>query len=238
MHQRAPAGMNSDTTLVMLPGLDGTGKLFRPLLTRLHATVDHRIVAYPNDRTLSIDEMAGLVLEQLPKGPFVLLAESFSGLVALALLRRRPAAIRSVIFCAAFAQSPHPLLLGVACRLPAVGQALQAMPKAIMRPFVFGRHCHRELPRQLADALGRTAPNVLTHRLRLIAAAKAPPQIPDAIPCHYLQATRDRLVPARAAKWFARHFVPFHLRKVDGPHMLLQARPRECARLIAAICQG
>lgn len=230
--------MSDRPTLILMPGLDGTGRLFEPLTGCFPDDLRYRIAAYPPNRERSLEQMARGVVDGLPPGPIILLAESFSGLVALTLLRQRTTAIRSVIFCAAFAGSPHPLLLGVARRLPAAGKAVQALPPAVLRPFVFGRHGDRDLAMQLKRALGQVSPGVLTHRLRLMAEAKAMGRPPHAIPCHYLQATRDRMVPARAAQWFARHFAPFHLWRVDGPHMLLQTRPRECARLIASICQA
>ncbi|MBR9981640.1 MAG: alpha/beta hydrolase [Desulfatitalea sp.] len=230
--------MQSDATLVLLPGLDGTGKLFQPLVACLPGPVRYSIIGYPPDRTLSIDQMAGRVADRLPPGPIVLLAESFSGLVALALLDRRFPGLRAVIFCAAFAGSPHPWLLNAARRVPAAGRLLQCLPPAVVRPFVFGRHAGRALPMLLQRTLGEVAPHVLTHRLRLMADAKPPEKTHFAIPCHYLQAAQDRLVPPRAADWFARHFDPFRLQRVDGPHMLLQTRPRVCARHISIICQA
>jgi surfactin synthase thioesterase subunit len=43
--------------LVMLPGLDGTGLLFRPLVATLSG-VETKVVSYPNDKALSLDEHA------------------------------------------------------------------------------------------------------------------------------------------------------------------------------------
>ena len=73
-------------TLVLLPGLDGTGLLFEPLLAALPSSIRTQVVAYPPDQSLSLAEYAALVRKLLPKGDVVLLAESFSGLVALSLL--------------------------------------------------------------------------------------------------------------------------------------------------------
>ncbi len=66
-------------TLVLLPGLDGTGLLFGPIVDKLAAGIEPLIVRYPCDVLLGYRELLPLVEEQLPAGPFVLLGESFSG---------------------------------------------------------------------------------------------------------------------------------------------------------------
>jgi hypothetical protein len=43
--------------LVLLPGLDGTGLLFRPLVATLF-DAGTKVVSYPNDKALSFDEHA------------------------------------------------------------------------------------------------------------------------------------------------------------------------------------
>ncbi|HKJ29840.1 MAG TPA: hypothetical protein VKA22_06480, partial [Desulfuromonadales bacterium] len=67
------------TTLVMLPGLDGTGLVFDPLLEHLPEEIEVQVVRYPADRVMSFQEHVDFARKQLPrKKPFVLLAESFS----------------------------------------------------------------------------------------------------------------------------------------------------------------
>jgi pimeloyl-ACP methyl ester carboxylesterase len=92
--------------LVMLPGLDGTGRLFRPLVATLSG-VEAKVVSYPNDKALSLDEHARWVIRHLPDGKAALLAESFSGLVALRVLQEALSRIAAVIFVGAFAEPPR-----------------------------------------------------------------------------------------------------------------------------------
>ena len=66
------------TSLVLLPGLDGTGLLFQPLIDCLPEDIQPVVVAYPKELQLGYAELLPLVLDSLPPGPFVLLGESFS----------------------------------------------------------------------------------------------------------------------------------------------------------------
>src|ERR1700678_115896 len=75
--------MTSDETLsaklVLLPGLDGTGKLFVEFLMALDLGSSAQVVSYPPDIPLGYDELEPLVRAALPtRGRFVILGESFS----------------------------------------------------------------------------------------------------------------------------------------------------------------
>jgi pimeloyl-ACP methyl ester carboxylesterase len=84
--------MTADQTLpvlVLLPGLDGTGKLFAEFVEALKSVVECVVVAYPCDQPMGYGELEGLVVSALPKDrPFVLLGESFSGPLAIRIAAR------------------------------------------------------------------------------------------------------------------------------------------------------
>lgn len=44
------------TKLVLLPGLDGTGLLFQPLLEALGAIFPVQVICYPPDQCLSVND--------------------------------------------------------------------------------------------------------------------------------------------------------------------------------------
>ena len=72
--------------LVLLPGLDGTGLLFEPLLRALPKEIEATVIRYPGDQRLSYDELLEFLRDQLPRDtPFILLGESFSGPLAIRL---------------------------------------------------------------------------------------------------------------------------------------------------------
>jgi pimeloyl-ACP methyl ester carboxylesterase len=76
-------------------------------------------------------------------------------------------------------------------------------------------------------------PQALSSRLALIGARQAWGKAKFGVPCLYLQGSGDRLVSPSAAEWFRGRFERFELERIDGPHFLLQAKPRECAQRIS-----
>src|SRR5262245_11899688 len=95
--------------LLLLPGADGTGILFAPLLSALPPALQPLVVRYPPDQPLGYADLLPLVEEAVPaSGDFLVLGESFSGPLALLLAARRPPGLRGVILCASFARNPLP----------------------------------------------------------------------------------------------------------------------------------
>jgi pimeloyl-[acyl-carrier protein] methyl ester esterase len=96
-------------TLVLLPGLDGTGKLFTELLRALDCRVASIVVPYPTDVALGYDELETLVRAALPaQGSYVLLGESFSGPLAIRIAARPPPGLVGLILSVTFASNPYP----------------------------------------------------------------------------------------------------------------------------------
>ena len=72
-------------TLVLLPGMDGTGRLFKPLRDSLPEEMNVMTVSYPREEPLGYSDLLTLVRRSLPRDPFVLVAESFSGPIGIEL---------------------------------------------------------------------------------------------------------------------------------------------------------
>ncbi|MDH3503738.1 MAG: hypothetical protein OEZ41_13170 [Nitrospirota bacterium] len=220
--------------LILLPGLDGTGILFQPLVEQLRDIFHVTVIAYPKDRPSSMPEMAEIVKEQLstPEDT-ILLAESFSGLVALTILEQCAIPLRGIIFCAAFAESPRPFLLNCLTMRPVGLLLFPWIPGIFYRVLCLGLSANPLLVKNLQGVLANVPSHVLVHRLRLIARVSFSNRSNVwSIPCGYLQASQDKLVPDRCAVWFAHHFQFFNLKKVDGPHFLLQAKVQQCVQYI------
>ncbi len=96
--------------LVLLPGLDGTGRLFTPLRRELPKEVEPIVLSYPPDTPLTYDDLCNFLAHELPTDPFVLLGESFGGPLAILLAQRAKYYLKGIILCASFITNPHLLL--------------------------------------------------------------------------------------------------------------------------------
>ncbi|MBC7989027.1 MAG: hypothetical protein H7Y19_05525 [Luteimonas sp.] len=77
--------------VIVLPGLDGTGELLDAFAAALAPEFDAQIIPYPRDRMLGYADLTQLVIAAMPRNePFLLVAESFSGPIALRVAATRP----------------------------------------------------------------------------------------------------------------------------------------------------
>jgi pimeloyl-[acyl-carrier protein] methyl ester esterase len=217
------------TTLVLLPGMDGTGALFDFLLPHLSSDFAPKVISYPTDTALSYEKLAELVFAQLPAEPFALLGESFSGPVALA-VAQRCAPVALVLVCT-FATNPRPALAAVKPLLrwlPSPSKLLGPLSVALM-----GREETPALRSALSRSLQSVAPAVLRHRAACALSASAEIHLANVrCPVLYLQASRDRIVPPSCARAVKRILPSTQVVRLEAPHFLLQTKPAAAARAI------
>ena len=93
--------------------MDGTGELFADFIAALHDAVVPLVVSYPKGQVLDYEALTEFARASIPfDRPFVLLGESFSGPVAIALAAFRPPGLRGLILCCSFARNPVPAFFG------------------------------------------------------------------------------------------------------------------------------
>ncbi|MGL4766649.1 MAG: alpha/beta fold hydrolase [Formosimonas sp.] len=219
------------STLVLLPGMDGTGELFAPFLAQLRGVRTHSIT-YPTDQALNYHELTALAARQLPPNePLILLGESFSGPIAIELARQLGARCRGLILCATFACSPLPLPAGV----------LRGVPLALLpyMPFelVMGR-----LPPPLAAQFKEIVRQTPSHvwRARCDAVLRVDVRAAFAqlrMPILYLCAEQDRLVRRHALRQLLRLQPNMTVSHHPTAHFLLQNDAANAARCVAAFVQ-
>lgn len=102
----------SDLHLVLLPGLDGTGKLFKPFIEQMESTDEITVVSYSTQVHKPFEALVDYVISLLPVNrPLVILGESFSGPVAIRIAARSHLNIQGLVLAATFAK--YPVTLGV-----------------------------------------------------------------------------------------------------------------------------
>lgn len=228
---------NTLTTLVLLPGLDGSGDFFDALCRQLPPQWRTHVVPYPGDLPLSYDELVRFVLAAVPDdGPFVLLAESFSGPVAIQVAATRPAGLIGVVLCATFARNPRPFLrplLGLTRVAP-----VRAAPMGLLSRCLLGAEADASWVDRIQQAMGKCSVAVLRLRAQEVLSVDVRSQLAGIrVPVLYLQATRDWVVPAAALVEMLRVLPAIEVARIDGPHFLLQAKPESCAEQIALFAE-
>jgi pimeloyl-ACP methyl ester carboxylesterase len=219
-------------SLVLLPGLDGTGEGFRPLLRKLPAEVEPIVLRYPAQKILDYPALKELTLRSLPTSkPFVLLGESFSGPVAVLAAAAEPKGLLGVILCASFVSAPRPW---VKFALPLVSLLpLQAAARMAGSYVLMGRFTDSEVAELMRAALAQVPGRVLRARLAAAANVDVTVQLGSVdVPSLYLQASEDAVVPSEAAEVFSQVARRSSVDVIVGPHFLLQCVPSDAARSI------
>ncbi|MGD2172774.1 MAG: alpha/beta hydrolase [Gammaproteobacteria bacterium] len=215
-----------------MPGLDGTGKLFTPLIPWLDAHFELLVVTYPDLN--SFQEYIDCAQNQLPVEPgFSLLAESFSGPVAMALMAHRPAQIGPSVLCATFARSPLVNLTAMANHVPEQMFSIGALSEFCMDVYEVEDEDFSETQPLPLNVTEQIDGSVLKHRISVMSRIDVSallPQIEAPVLC--LHGLRDRIASDQDAQMIE-DFLPGARRvNIDAPHLLLQTRPEECARRI------
>ncbi|MBX3434649.1 MAG: hypothetical protein KF847_15125 [Pirellulales bacterium] len=223
--------------LLLLPGMDGTGRLFEPLLAALPSSVSAEAVVYPGDEALGYDELLPLALTAAAGGgPFVVLGESFSGPLALLLAARRPPGLRGVVLCASFVRFPLPVPArwGRAAR----PWMFRAAPLRLLSWVLLGRHGFGRLGRLLRSAARSASPVALAARARAIADVDVTAELRACpVPILYLRAAGDRVVRPRCWELIRSVRPDAEVAVLPGPHLALQASAREAADALARFCE-
>lgn len=223
--------MNQRRTLVLMPGLDGTGRLFAPLIPLLEPHFDLRVVTYPD--LDSFDDYVECALRQLPAEPgYSLVAESFSSPVALTLLSKR-LDIGPSVLSAGFARSPLATLTRMAVHVPDHMFSIGALNEFCLDVDAVDDEDFSEtqpLPLNVTEQLdGKT----LKHRISVLSRIDVSALLPAIeAPLLYLYGVRDRIVSEIEASMIESYLPRVTRIDIDGPHLLLQTRPRECVPLI------
>jgi pimeloyl-[acyl-carrier protein] methyl ester esterase len=218
--------------LIILPGLDGTGTRLTPFLREMERAAPTRIIGYPPDLPLGYAELESLVRRSLPQGErYVLLAESFSGPIAIRVAADPPAGLAGLVLCGTFARNPLPWLRAV--RALAVRVPFKSLPRWLRAPLLWGSADPRRAPPRAERASAIVAKAVIRQRLHEVLTVDVTARLAGIdLPTLILSGTRDRIVPRSAMRLLVLRTRHGELAEIDGPHLLLQSRPAESAAAV------
>ena len=225
--------------LVLLPGLDGSGHLFDPLLSVLPPTFEASVVRFPVDRPISQSDILGCIRSVIPwDHPYVVVAESSAGPHALKFVEAQRQGIRAVVLCASFVTNPtapasarSPLKWATSLlSKPWYDKVLTA---ELVRQNLLGEDAPDNLVEKTTETLRALKPEVWSSRVQSILSADARQELLACEkPILYLQPTEDKFVLSTALEEIRRLKPSVKTATIKGPHALLQRNPREALEAI------
>ena len=223
--------------LVLLPGLDGTGDLFAPVVDALGPNVPTQIVRYPLSDASDYATCKAIARDALPTDPpYVLLGESFSGPIAVSIAAAAPPGLRGLILCSTFARNPQPYLRPLRPLLSIL--PVHSAPLWVSRFLILGKFATPALRKLHQQTLAHLPPTTVRERLRAILECDVSVALTNVrVPVLCLTAKHDRLIPSAAAHLIHHHVPAATIVEIDAPHFLLQCRPSDAADAIRTFLQ-
>lgn len=221
---------------VLLPGLDGTGRMFTPFLAHFPAGLEAQVIAYPHEKVLSYAQLVEFVLPQLPsERPFILIAESFGGPLALQISTRTTKNLRAMVLTATFVRNPHPHVARLAPLLLRDPILSRRPAKWLARLFVMGMDVPEDLMEEGLAVHHMVSPQVIAQRLYEVIRVDVSDVLRECrLPVLHLYALHDHLIMQAPTHEIQQIRPDIESVGIDGPHYLLQTRPQQCADAIEA----
>jgi pimeloyl-ACP methyl ester carboxylesterase len=212
--------------------MDGTGKLFDPIINLLPKTIDTEVIPLSSLKDGDAKSQAYEIAERLGEGQYVIFAESYSGTIAYQLCQNSSLNIKHVIFAASFLSRPS-YISKFGYLAPVSIIRFNLVPKFFLSWLFFGSLGRIDLVKLFLVSLQLVSNTTLKNRLKNIASLSEPNKIIQT-PCTYIQANKDKLVSKKAVAPFKKLCVNLRIKQIKGGHFIAQSNPQKCVEVICA----
>jgi surfactin synthase thioesterase subunit len=225
--------------LVLLPGFDGTGQLFKPLLEQFSSNIEPLVLSYPNDRFMSYKELCECIEPDLPKEPFFILGESFGGPLAVLLSNLSSSYVKGLILSVTFASDPKPIISKLIRPIINPSFFSNRIPSWFITRVLLGGRENTKLIKKVKALNMLLSPDMIYARLEEIVNINVTNEVAHLdIPILYQRASKDWLIRKYSMDQFLDHAKNISTVTFDAPHLLLQTFPRESAESIEAFIKS
>ncbi len=213
--------------LVLLPGMDGSGTLFTEFVRCLPSNARVRVVRYPALTARSYSELEELVISQLPLDEScIIVAESFSGPIALRIAAAFPAEITAAVLVSSFAYWPLGKLGRIIANLPLSLIFRLPLPDVVIKTFLLDRSASKGAVRAVRNAVMSVRPSVLAARSKdALASDYCREGLDSRIRVVAINAKNDCLLGRIARDSVVKVCPDASVEVVEGPHLTLQSNP-------------
>jgi aminoacrylate hydrolase len=246
VYDRALSIQGHGEPVVLVSGMDGTGKLFYrqvPLLARSYRVATYALRDTATTMEELVADLAGVIDVVAPKtGRATIVGESFGGALALSFALTRPAQAARLVVLNSFPHFTPQIRLHLAqAGLRALPWGAMSLIRRLTASRLHSRHTHRAEIRRFMDLTASASRDGYCNRLRVLTRYDVRHQLQDIrVPTLFLASDRDHLVPSVAqARYMAARVPGSTLRVLEGHgHICLIAPDIDLAGILDAWQRG
>lgn len=223
-------------TIVLMPGLNGTHGLFKPLLNALPSEYKALKLSYPTDKKQSYEELSQYVLSEIQtiNGYFILLGESFSGPLSIIVASHRPRGLIGIVLSATFVSAPNYKLGRL---LPWTLAFYLSKPLYAIRA-AFAKEKNIQFIQAISDELNKVCSNVLADRIKSVFNVNVRELFKNIdYPILYLRGKKDYVVPKKNLDTILSLKPQTKVVELDASHFLLQSNPKQSVQAIVSFIE-
>lgn len=201
-------------SLVLVPGMDGTGRLFYrqvPLLATRYRVATYRLRDGAAGMDVLVDDLAGVLRRVAPAGePAIVIGESFGGTVALSFALARPELAGALVVINSFPRfRPQARLHLAIFGLRALPWGAMSLVRRLTAFLLHSRYTHRAELRRFLELTAETSRRGYLSRLRILTQYDVRDRLGEIrAPTLFLASERDHLVPSVAQARYMAARVP------------------------------
>jgi pimeloyl-ACP methyl ester carboxylesterase len=110
---------------------------------------------------------------------------------------------------------------------------MKSLPRWVRAPLMWGSKSGVRVPARAERAIAAVDGAVVRRRIAAVLKVNTTESLACiTVPALVIYAKRDRVVSYAATRWLMRQLPEAEVRPIDGPHLLLQAAPLECAAVV------
>jgi len=229
----------TEYSIVLLPGLDGTGELFEPLVNCLPDQINPIVFSYPRNQCKTYKELKEIVMPSLPQDqPFFMLGESFSGPLSIMIAHERPKGFMGLILCATFIKSPF-MFLPSWMKVFSISPIYRLWPAFINLRTTMAGDNFREIVDLAITTIRTVSPAVIAHRVKSILSVNVENELSSCpYPALYLMAGRDSLIRRHNYKRIKAIKNDVKLAIIDTLHFVLQLEPEKSSEVLVSFMEN
>ena len=213
---------DGSSTVVLVPGMDGTGKLFYrqvPLLARQYRVVTYALSDAAPTMEILVEDLATIIDAVSPDRTAIVVGESFGGALALSFGLARPQQVSGLVILNSFPFFAPQWRLRIAIGgLQMLPWGAMGLVRRLTASRLHSRHTHRDEIRRFMQLTAATTREGYLGRLRILTQYDVRNRLQHLrMPTLFLAADCDHLVPSVAqAKYMGARVPKSRVRVLEG----------------------